>query len=151
MARIRNIIHLRDTPLLSSDIVRLFPDAMYNASRNAYSIGNTLFVMPKFSLSDCDDDAVGDDAVGSDAVGDEQWVVRHCLTWCASQVSPWCIAQWNWTTTIDARRTGSIRVVPTTYLLPTSSSSSFIIIIVHHRSSLTSSSSSTYLPTYLPT
>ena len=66
MARIRNVIHLSDTPLSSLDIVRLFPDAMYNASRNAYSIGNTLFIMPKFSLSDSDDDAVGDDAVGDD-------------------------------------------------------------------------------------
>ena len=71
MARIRNVVHLRDTPLTAIDLVRLFPDAMYNASRNAYSIGNTLFVMPKFSLSDSDDDAVGDDAVGSDAVGSE--------------------------------------------------------------------------------
>jgi hypothetical protein len=66
MARIRNVVHLSDTPLSPLDIVRLFPDAMYNASRNAYSIGNTLFVMPKFSLSDSDDDAVGDDAVGDE-------------------------------------------------------------------------------------
>ena len=66
MARIRNIVHLSDTPLSPLDIVRLFPDAMYNASRNAYSIGNTLFVMPKFSLSDSDDDAVGSNAVGDD-------------------------------------------------------------------------------------
>jgi hypothetical protein len=66
MARIRNVIYLSDTPLKAIDLVRLFPDAMYNASRNAYSIGNTLFVMPKFSLSDSDDDAVDSDAVGSD-------------------------------------------------------------------------------------
>ena len=65
MARIRNVVHLSDTPLSPLDIVRLFPDAMYNASRNAYSIGNTLFIMPKFSLADSiadiDDDAVGDE------------------------------------------------------------------------------------------
>ena len=51
---IRHIVHLSDTPLSSMDIVRLFPDAQYNASRNAYRIGNTLFVMPKFTLSDND-------------------------------------------------------------------------------------------------
>ena len=65
MARIRNVVHLSDTPLTAIDLVRLFPDAMYNASRNAYSIGNTLFIMPKFSLAnsivDIDDDAVGDE------------------------------------------------------------------------------------------
>ena len=67
MARIRNIVHLSDTQLKAIDLVRLFPDAMYNASRNAYSIGNTLFVMPKFSLADSSDDALGNnDAVGSD-------------------------------------------------------------------------------------
>jgi hypothetical protein len=64
MARIRNVVHLRDTPLTAIDLVRLFPDAMYNASRNAYSIGNTLFIMPKFSLADDSDDAVGSDTVG---------------------------------------------------------------------------------------
>jgi hypothetical protein len=51
---IRHIVHLSDTPLSSLDIVRLFPCAQYNASRNAYRIGNTLFVMPKFTLSDND-------------------------------------------------------------------------------------------------
>ena len=51
---VRHIVHLRDTPLSSMDIVRLFPDAVYNASRNAYRIGNTLFVMPKFTLGDND-------------------------------------------------------------------------------------------------
>ena len=51
---IRHIVHLSDTPLSSMDIVRLFPCAVYNASRNAYRIGNTLFVMPKFTLSDND-------------------------------------------------------------------------------------------------
>ena len=51
---VRHIVHLRDTPLSSLDIVRLFPDAVYNASRNAYRIGNTLFVMPKFTLGDND-------------------------------------------------------------------------------------------------
>jgi hypothetical protein len=51
---VRHIVHLSDTPLSSMDIVRLFPDAQYNASRNAYRIGNTLFVMPKFTL-DSDD------------------------------------------------------------------------------------------------
>ena len=66
MARIRNVVHLRDTPLTAIDLVRLFPDAMYNASRNAYSMGNTLFIMPKFSLADSDDDAVCSDAVGSE-------------------------------------------------------------------------------------
>jgi hypothetical protein len=59
MARIRNIVHLNDTPLTAVDLVGLFPNAMYNASRNAYSVGNTLFVMPKFSLADSSDDAVG--------------------------------------------------------------------------------------------
>ena len=52
---IRHIVHLSDTPLSSLDIVRLFPDAQYNASRNAYRIGNTLFIMPKFSLTDSND------------------------------------------------------------------------------------------------
>ena len=42
------------------DLVRLFPDAQYSASRNAYRIGNTLFVMPKFSLAD-DNDTQGND------------------------------------------------------------------------------------------
>jgi len=51
---IRHIVHLSDTPLSSLDIVRLFPDAVYNASRNAYRIGNTLFVMPKFALDSND-------------------------------------------------------------------------------------------------
>lgn len=51
---IRHIVHLSDTPLSSMDIVRLFPSAVYNASRNAYRIGNTLFVMPKFTLGDND-------------------------------------------------------------------------------------------------
>lgn len=51
---IRHIVHLSDTPLSSLDIVRLFPCAQYNASRNAYRIGNTLFVMPKFTLGDND-------------------------------------------------------------------------------------------------
>ena len=57
---IRHIVHLSDTPLSSLDIVRLFPCAVYNASRNAYRIGNTLFIMPKFSLTDSSD-AVGGD------------------------------------------------------------------------------------------
>lgn len=52
---VRHIVHLSDTPLSSLDIVRLFPCAVYNASRNAYRIGNTLFVMPKFSLTDSND------------------------------------------------------------------------------------------------
>jgi hypothetical protein len=66
MARIRNIVHLSDTPLKAIDLVRLFPDAIYNASRNAYSIGNTLFVMPKFTL-DSDDYAVdSNDTQGTD-------------------------------------------------------------------------------------
>ncbi len=56
---LRHIVHLSDTPLSSLDIVRLFPDAHYNASRNAYRIGNTLFVMPKFSLDS--DDTQGND------------------------------------------------------------------------------------------
>jgi hypothetical protein len=51
---IRHIVHLSDTPLSSMDIVRLFPCAVYNASRNAYRIGNTLFVMPKFTLDSND-------------------------------------------------------------------------------------------------
>ena len=51
---IRHIVHLSDTPLSSLDIVRLFPCAVYNASRNAYRIGNTLFVMPKFTLDSND-------------------------------------------------------------------------------------------------
>jgi hypothetical protein len=59
MARIRNIVHRNDTPLSSMDIVRLFPCAQYNASRNAYSVGNTLIVMPKFSLTDDSDDTAG--------------------------------------------------------------------------------------------
>jgi hypothetical protein len=50
MTQVRHIVHLSDTPLTAIDIVRLFPDAQYNASRNAYRIGNTLFVMPKFTL-----------------------------------------------------------------------------------------------------
>ena len=66
MARIRNIVHLSDTPLKAIDLVRLFPDAMYNASRNAYSIGNTLFIMPKFSLTDDSNDTVDSDTVSSD-------------------------------------------------------------------------------------
>jgi len=56
---LRHIVHLSDTPLSSLDIVRLFPDAHYNASRNAYRIGNTLFVMPKFTLDS--DDTQGND------------------------------------------------------------------------------------------
>jgi hypothetical protein len=52
MTRIRNIVHLNDTPMKAIDLVRLFPDAQYNASRNAYRIGNTLFVMPTFRLDD---------------------------------------------------------------------------------------------------
>lgn len=48
--KVRHIVHLSDTPLSSIDIVRLFPNAVYNASRNAYRIGNTLFIMPKFTL-----------------------------------------------------------------------------------------------------
>ena len=60
MARLRNIVHLSDTPMKAIDLVRLFPDAIYNASRNAYSVGNTLIVMPKFSLAD-DNDTQGDD------------------------------------------------------------------------------------------
>lgn len=59
MARARYTVHLSDTPLSSMDIVRLFPDAQYNASRNAYSVGNTLIVMPKFSLTDDGDDMAG--------------------------------------------------------------------------------------------
>ena len=51
---IRHIVHLSDTPLSSMDIVRLFHYAIHNASRNAYRIGNTLFIMPKFTLSDND-------------------------------------------------------------------------------------------------
>jgi hypothetical protein len=56
---VRHIVHLSDTPLTAIDLVRLFPDAMYNASRNAYSVGNTLFVMPKFTLDS--DDTQGTD------------------------------------------------------------------------------------------
>ena len=48
------------------DIVRLFPDAIYNASRNAYSIGNTLFVMPKFTLDSNDYAVDSNDTQGTD-------------------------------------------------------------------------------------
>jgi hypothetical protein len=66
MARIRNIVHLSDTPLKAIDLVRLFPDAIYNASRNAYSIGNTLFVMPKFTLDSNDYAVDNNDTQGND-------------------------------------------------------------------------------------
>ncbi len=52
MKQIRHVVHLIDTPLSSLDILRLFPDAIFNASRNAYRVGNTLFVMPSFRLTD---------------------------------------------------------------------------------------------------
>ena len=52
---LRHVVHLSDTPLTASDLVRLFPDAQYNASRNAYRVGNTLFVMPKFTLGSDDE------------------------------------------------------------------------------------------------
>ena len=52
---LRHVVHLSDTPLTAIDLVRLFPNAQYNASRNAYRIGNTLFVMPKFTLGSDDE------------------------------------------------------------------------------------------------
>ena len=63
---IRHIVHLSDTPLSSLDIVRLFPCAVYNASRNAYRIGNTLFIMPKFTLDSNDYAVDSNDTQGTD-------------------------------------------------------------------------------------